>query len=79
MLTIKEAISKYKENHKDVEVTFVCELPDRYIMCHDGLGANGWPTIDKESGEEGFIFIFDYAEYVDNNQVKTIKVSDIKE
>lgn len=75
MLTAKEAFDIFNKANPNKTICSMAEVDSMYIICPVGNDNNGYDTVDKITGEIGFIWVWDYADYVLEDKVKEIDIS----
>lgn len=68
MITLEEAKNKIQKEHPE-EIVRVCESLELYIF---GLnnGDEGYQTVNKKTGETGFMWIWEFGELYMDNKIK---------
>lgn len=75
MLTVKDACNLIESNHKPYKVVWLGETEELFILSLNN-DDEGYETVDKHTGKTGFMWIWDFADLVDDGKVKE---RDIKE
>lgn len=75
MITLKEAINLVKKNNSNKEIIGISETDDAYIIAIDD-GKEGYESVNKNTGEESFIWIWEYGELVLDNKVTVLDLSE---
>ena len=72
MITLDDAKNKIQKEHSE-KVVRICESPDLYIFGLDN-GDEGYQTINKKTGEIGFMWIWEFAELYMDNKIKELEL-----
>ena len=82
-ITAKEAYNKLHNKFPKDIIDNMAETPSYYIFgvfskSSDRIDRCGYDVIDKSTGKIGFMDIIDYANEVDNGNVKEINISEFR-
>ena len=69
MLTEKDACKLIESKHQPYKVAWMGETEEIFILSLDN-DDEGYETVDKRTGETGFMWVWDFADLVDNGKVK---------
>lgn len=73
MINLKKAIGIIEKGHSPYKVIGVAETQDKYILALDN-DDESYYTVNKNNGEESFIWIWDFIELIKSGKAKKINM-----
>lgn len=77
MVTPKEAIDRIENTKSKDKVLYIGETDEVYLLSLDN-DDEGCETVNKQTGELGFMWIWEYLDLAENGKVKDLDIEEIR-